>query len=390
MFEALATAIEGLDLSVDGAELTEALWLRDRFEAKVTMALAAFDAAELWDEDGSVSAAAWLRVHAGIVNRDAARLAHTARRMRALPVLSAGWVAGDITGGQAAAIMAITTERTADLLVQNEHHVAKALAGLDVTETVTYLRTWQARAEAHLDRDAPEPPEPAGSTLHLSPTLDGHGRLDANLSPEDHDVVRTALRLAESADVEGEPARTPAGRRADALVDVCRRFLDGQQHRSGGRHRPHLNVIVDLEDLVGNGSGRTLEGLPLSPAVLHQLACDAGIHRIITDGPSSILDYGRTTRTIPPAVYTSLVVRDWGCRFPGCDRPADWCEGHHIQPWELGGPTCLSNLVLLCSRHHHRIHLPGWHLKLLPTGTVEVTQPDGTVRTSGPPDRCRP
>jgi len=85
--------------------------------------------------------------------------------------------------------------------------------------------------------------------------------------------------------------------------------------------------------------------VPLDPATLHRLACDAGIHRIVTDGKSSILDYGRTTRTIPPAVYTSLVVRDWGCRFPGCDRPADWCEGHHVQPWEHGGSTDLSNLT---------------------------------------------
>ena len=109
---------------------------------------------------------------------------------------------------------------------------------------------------------------------------------------------------------------------------------------------------------------------------------------MITDGASSILDYGHTTRTIPPAVFTSLLLRDLGCRFPGCDRPGEWCEGHHVVHWEDGGPTCLSNIVLLCSRHHHRVHLPGWDIKLLPSGTVEVTSPDGTVRTGDPPLRC--
>jgi hypothetical protein len=79
------------------------------------------------------------------------------------------------------------------------------------------------------------------------------------------------------------------------------------------------------------------------------------------------------------------VLRDLGCRFPGCDRPAEWTEGHHIEHWEHGGTTCLQNLVLLCSRHHHLIHLKGWHIKLLPHGTVEVTAPDGTTRTSDPP-----
>ncbi|MFP5254572.1 MAG: DUF222 domain-containing protein, partial [Acidimicrobiia bacterium] len=219
------------------------------------------------------------------------------------------------------------------------------------------------------------------------PTLDGRGRLDADLDPETLALMRTALRLAMAPYTAGDDAITPAEARADALNAILRHYLDHQQTKTGGRHRPHLNVIVTLQDLLNDGPGRTLEGMILDPATIKRLACDAGIHRIITDGKSSILDYGRTTRTIPPAVYTSLVVRDWGCRFPGCDRPADWTEGHHIQPWEHGGATDLSNLVLLCSKHHHRIHLKGWHIKLLPSGTVEVTMPDGTVRSSDPPTR---
>ena len=79
------------------------------------------------------------------------------------------------------------------------------------------------------------------------------------------------------------------------------------------------------------------------------------------------------------------MLRDSGCRFPGCDRPTDWCEGHHIQHWRDGGSTRLSNLVLLCSRHHHVIHLPGWQLDLKPTGTLEVTDPQGRRRHSDPP-----
>lgn len=191
MLDQLATAIEGLDLAVDAGELTEALRLRDRFEAKVTLALAAFDDAELWDEDGSVSAAAWLRIHAGIVHGDAARLVRTARRLRILPAIAAAWVQGELTGGQIAAVTAIITNRTAKLFADKEHLVARGLAGLDGTETTMYLRSWQARAEAFLDRDDPTPDDEPSSELFLSPTLDGRGRLDANLAPDDHDVVRT-------------------------------------------------------------------------------------------------------------------------------------------------------------------------------------------------------
>ncbi len=386
MLDVLAEAIEGVELHADAGELARALGLRDRLDAKVTAAVGAFDAAELWDADGSVSMTAWLRIHAGMTSRQAKRLSTTARRLRDLPGVSWAYRSGTLTGGQVDAIVAIITDRTLPLFVDQEATVLRVLEGEAITDTVRFLQEWQARAEALLDsRDDPPPdPEPRRE-LHLSPTLDGRGRLDANLDPEAHDLVRTAIRLAQAPYTVGDGAKSPAECRADALVDVCRFFLDHQHAKVGGRHRPHLNVIVDLPDLLGGGPGRTLDGLPLDPATLKKLACDAGLHRIITDGPSAILDYGRTTRTIPPAVYTSLVVRDWGCRFPGCDRPAQWCEGHHITPWEAGGRTDLSNLVLLCSKHHHRIHLKGWHLKLLPTGVVELTMPDGQTRTSRPP-----
>jgi hypothetical protein len=48
------------------------------------------------------------------------------------------------------------------------------------------------------------------------------------------------------------------------------------------------------------------------------------------------------------------------------------------------------NLVLLCWHHHHLIHQRGWQLKLLPSATVEVTRPDGTVMTSEPPGQAMP
>ncbi len=391
MFDAPATAIDELEIGVDERELAAVAALRDRLDAKVTMAVASFDAAELWDLDGSVSMAAWLRVHAGMTQRDGERICSTARRLRGCPLTTQAWLDGNLSGGQVAAIVANLNDELLPLYAERERPILLALRNLDQRDSTTYMRGWAARAKAELERlrpdDAPEPEEPP-SAVHLSPLLDGRGRLDGDLDADTHNLVRTALRLAETRDVDGEPARTPAQRRADALAAVCRFFLDHQQTRSGGRHRPHVNVVIDLEELLGRGLGRTFDGLPLDAATMRRLLCDAGIHRIITDGRSSILDYGRTTRTIPPAVYTSLLLRDLGCRFPGCDRPGEWSEGHHIVPWENGGSTCMSNLVLLCSRHHHRIHLPGWHIKLLPTATVEVTNPNGQVHTSDPPLRC--
>jgi Domain of unknown function (DUF222) len=262
------------------------------------------------------------------------------------------------------------------------------LAQLSVSETAVAMQDWARRADA-IAGDPPEPAVPQRS-LHLSRILDGRRDLSGSFDPEGGAVIATALRTAETPNVAGEPARSPAQRRADALVDICRRFLDHQQARRGGRHRPHLNIITTLPDLQHHGHGQLVDGTPLDPATLSRLVCDAGGHRVITDGQSTILDYGTTTRTVPAPLYNALVIRDRHCRFPGCDRPPDWTEAHHLSWITRGGPTALHNLVLACSRHHHLLHTPGWDAKLLPDNTLQVTDPTGRVHTSHPPHHRPP
>jgi hypothetical protein len=79
------------------------------------------------------------------------------------------------------------------------------------------------------------------------------------------------------------------------------------------------------------------------------------------------------------------VLRDGGCRHPGCDRPEAWCDAHHVIPFGRGGTTCLANLVLSCRRHHTLAHQPGWSHRLEPDGTLHVTNPMGATHTSHPP-----
>ncbi|HEV2027187.1 MAG TPA: HNH endonuclease signature motif containing protein [Candidatus Dormibacteraeota bacterium] len=58
----------------------------------------------------------------------------------------------------------------------------------------------------------------------------------------------------------------------------------------------------------------------------------------------------------------ALRVRDKGCRFPCCDRQADWTNPHHIIHWARGGPGNLPNLVLLCYYDHRLVHEGGWQV----------------------------
>jgi hypothetical protein len=66
------------------------------------------------------------------------------------------------------------------------------------------------------------------------------------------------------------------------------------------------------------------------------------------EGP--VVEVGARTRTIPPALRLALHHRDGSCWFPGCGVRLG--QGHHVRHWAQGGPTTLSNLALLCGRHH--------------------------------------
>jgi hypothetical protein len=381
--EPLADAIDRLDLPVDSVVLTEAFALVDRLNAKLLAAVGEHDAAELWRNDGATSMTAWLRHHTRQSGRQAAGCAKTARRLRQLPVTAAAYRDGVLSGGQVQAIVANLTDRTVGLFAHHETELVPELARLSVGDTSIAMQDWARRADAVVGDDpAPVLPE---RSLHLSRILDGRRELTGSFDPEGGAVVATALRMAQTRDLDGEPARSRTQRRADALIDICRRFLDHQQQRRGGRHRPHLNVITTLDDLQRQGPGRLVDGTIVDPATVGRLACDAGIHRVVTDGRSAILDYGTTTRTVPAPLYNALVIRDRHCRYPGCDRPPDWTEAHHVRWVTHGGRTALDNLVLLCTRHHHLLHSPGWHAKLLPDTTLEITDPHGQVHTSDPP-----
>ena len=55
------------------------------------------------------------------------------------------------------------------------------------------------------------------------------------------------------------------------------------------------------------------------------MACDAGAVVMQHAADGSVVDVGRKTRTIPPALRRALQARDRQCRFPGCNaRPPNW------------------------------------------------------------------
>ncbi len=264
------------------------------------------------------------------------------------------------------------------------------------------------RAEAHLVQDAQmfEPRHFATLAAHLVNTLDPDGTLDdrdpaakaelhigtrnpaTGLTPitgrlDDLGIatVRTALdglAAPNPADADGSRDTRPAAtRQAHALIAALRHALDAGTLPTQGGQRPHLTVTITLADLENLKAKAQLDdGTLLTPAATRALLCDANVIPAVLGGAGEILDIGRASRTFPIAVRRAIVLRDRGCIWPGCDRPASWADYHHVIPWSAGGPTSATNGVLLCPHHHQEIHRTAWEIRFAPDGHPELIPPE--------------
>jgi uncharacterized protein DUF222/HNH endonuclease len=211
-------------------------------------------------------------------------------------------------------------------------------------------------------------------------------------------LLKTAIDSLSHGLTRGEE-RSASQRRADALVDMAATQLRCGDSRDVHGQRPHLTLIVSAETLradrvgthtlrsAGLAASAELRGVgPIHPETARRIACDA-VRTEVTVAPTADgpvwtnlfarpvpLSVGRATRTIPAPIRTALNLRDEGCRFPGCDRPSGWTDGHHIVHWSDGGPTELGNLVSLCRQHHRRVHEEGWRIHIA-DGSAVVEPP---------------
>jgi Domain of unknown function (DUF222) len=151
-----------------------------------------------------------------------------------LPVTGAAWADGRLSTGQVEAICSFLNDTVVEVFARHERAIVPVLEPLSVAEVAAAMRAWRAHV------DGPDP-APTASTLHASRTLAGRARVDGDLDADTGELLLTALRVAMQAapDSDGEPVRVPAQRRADALGDICRFFLDHQTAvPQGHRHRP--------------------------------------------------------------------------------------------------------------------------------------------------------
>jgi hypothetical protein len=217
--------------------------------------------------------------------------------------------------------------------------------------------------------------------LWISTCEDGAVVISGVFDPVGGAAFRTAVEpLARRSGAHDD--RTREKRLADAVVDLATHALDSGLIPQQGSQRTHLQVTTSLETLLGlpGAPAADLEfsSVPVSSKTVERLACDASVTRIALDSKSVVIDVGRAKRTISGPARKALNVRDRGCTWPGCERPASWTSGHHLKHWIFGGTNEPPNLTLLCYRHHWNVHEGNWQIVRGDDGRIVTIPPTVT------------
>ena len=337
---------------------------------------------------GWTSCAHWLNWRTGLELGAAREKVRVAKALAVLPKLSAAMRRGQVSYSKVRAITRVATPETEERLLDF------ALAGT-AAHVERLVRAWRrVDREAEVDDDRRRHEE---RHLQIWTDEDGMVLVRGRLTPEAGAVLQRALEAAEDRlyqAADDDERRRPAGadatkeagrRRADAMVAVAETALTADLDAGTSGDRYQVVVHVDTEALPAvesDGQAALDDGVHVSAETSRRLACEAS-KVVMTHAPDgAVLDVGRKTRTIPPAIRRALAARDRRCQFPGCESRR--CDAHHLRHWADGGATRLDNLVLLCRRHHRAVHEEGFRIERLEGGEVLVTHPGGWPVVAAP------
>ncbi|MGZ4723122.1 MAG: DUF222 domain-containing protein [Ilumatobacteraceae bacterium] len=370
-------AVSGSDLA---SMVVDLRGVATRLEVEIARVVHAAEQAEVWRAAGATSMEVWLAGETHTTVRTAREQVRLASTLAAAPIVAEKMRDGDLS---------VDNVRLLGAVVGHEAFAGDAvnlveLAGGAPRETKRQLEQWLAAVDAQGETEREET-QRLKRYLQLTPNGDGMVDVKGVLTAEDAEHVQTALGHIAGAAYADETGRPHHTRLADALTDLCKSYNTGGV--TGGRERPKVLMSVPFETITERAAARGVlvsSGTTINGEAARRLACDAELHRIITKGASVVLDFGTSTRLASESQYLAMAVRDGGCRWPGCDRPPGWCEAHHIdEVIRDDGPTNLSNMVLLCSSHHHYAHAPDWSL-VGNAYDLSIRRPHGTLMPAPP------
>jgi Domain of unknown function (DUF222)/HNH endonuclease len=368
-----------------GDEIAELSAHLEAATARLLELIREFDERGGWNT-GFTSCAAWLSWRCGMDLGAARERVRVARALPALPRLAQALARGELSYAKVRALTRVATPETEERLLAvgragTAWHVERIVAGWRRVDRKAELRETTLR---HSRR-----------SLQVYQAEDGMVVVRGRLTPEAGAVLMKALAAARETlyQQRQQAAGTDDGwapleqqqpaferQQADALALLAESALHHGIDPGTAGERYQVVVHVDapvLADAEAPGQSALEDGARVSAETSQRLACDSSrvVMQHARDG--RVMEVAARTRTIPPALHRALRYRDRGCRFPGC--VVRFGEGHHIRHWAQGGPTKLSNLTLLCRRHHRTVHEEGYQVERLADGELQFRRPNGWI-----------
>jgi hypothetical protein len=340
-----------------------------------------FDARGGWG-NGFRSCAHWLSWRVGLDLGAAREKVRVARALGTLPLLTQALARGELSYAKVRALTRVATPETEARLLG----VGRAGTASHVERIVRGWRCVDRKAEARESKR-----QHACRALHVYQDDDGTVVLRGRLEPEVGSLLTKALAAAREMLYQRGRAAGATSRVADPVADLAEAALRHELDPGAPGERYQVVVHVDatvLADPDQPGQSVLEDGARVSAETSRRLACDASRVVMRHDENGHTLEVGARTRTIPPALRRALHHRDQGCRFPGCGLP--FGQGHHVRHWAQGGPTTLSNLAMLCRRHHRAVHEEGYQVDRQPDGELQFRRPDGRPLLEVPPPAAVP
>lgn len=392
-------AAEPLTAAVDDDALTASIQRLHRsgirVEAEKLRRTAEADERRGWTGKGA-SVLEILAGDLGLSGREAREQAETAALLPRLPATARQFSEGQLGNGQLreAARTVKELDRLAErsdvpldrpapveeLVGQLDELVAEQGGTADHRTLRRALDEWSAETGTDLLRDRQRRARRNRRLWYGKADPDGMLRIEGQLDPLAGAHVMAALD-ALSRPMDSDDPRDIRQRRADALVELCQRYLDEGTLPQVANRRPHAIIVGTPESFAAlpGSPGAWLDGFgTVGSDVARQLLCDAEVSLVVMGHDGAPLDVGRTRRDPTPRQRTAVTARDRCC--VGCGAPVARCQIHHVRWWRDGGATDISNLVLVCWECHHRLHHDGW------TVTRDGT---GRYRAGPPPPRSR-
>lgn len=344
----------------------------DELEVEFARLAVEFDKTSWWDFEGFNTAADWIRFNCHMNSHDVYSAFAVGASEVEMPATMDAMRSGEIGFAHVATMGRTASEVGGAFDEARLLPLAKKLSPGRFFHTCLNFRH-SVDAEGY-NRDQERLAEQRG--LRLNTARDGCLIINGLLDPIGGAAVRSAL----------EPLAKPSGAHDDRSRE--QRWADALVEKVAGGQPASIQVTASIETLqavAGAPAGEMEFAPPISSATVQRLACDSSVTRVLLKD-SVVIDVGKAERTIRGARRRALNARDQHCRWPACERPAAWCDGHHIVFWANGGDDDLENLVLLCQRHHRMVHEGGWQLVKTSDGEIVTIAPTVKFGSGKGPD----